>query len=176
MKRELRILIVLLVLDILGIGGFWFGYTMMGTKETERTQLQGELIEEKQKTAQSGSLQKTLKQAEKEHGALAQYFYDAREESQIRFVSQIENLGTSTSGALVETKSFELIGGGSPRFHSEIAFSGTWSEAYHFLRLIETFPARVIINRFSASGSTNGTDEERWSGSVSIDVVSLKKI
>lgn len=176
MKRELRILIVLLLLDVLGLGGLWFGYTTIGTKETERAQLQSELADEKQKTAQSGSLQKALKQAEKEHSVLARYFYDSREESQIKFVSQIEKLGTTTSGALVETKSFDLSGGGSPRFHSEIALSGTWTEIYRFLRLIEAFPARVIINRFSASGGMDSATGEHWSGTISIDVVSLKKI
>lgn len=176
MKRELRILIILLVLDVLGLGGLWFGYTTMNTKEAERAQLQSELADERQKTAQSGSLQKTLKQAEKEHVALAKYFYDAREESQIRFVSEIEKLGTTTSGALVEMRTFDLAGGGSPRFRSDIALSGTWPEIYHFLRLIEVFPARVIINRFSANASTKSAGQEIWSGSINIDVASLKKI
>jgi hypothetical protein len=174
MKRELRILIVLVVLDLIGLGGLWFGYSTIAIKESKRTQLQSELADEKQKTSQSGSLQKTLKQAEKEHGELAKYFYDTREESQIRFVSEVEKLGTTTSGVLVEMKSFDLSGGGSPRFHSDIVLSGTWPEIYHFLRLIEVFPARVIINRFSAN--TKSVVDGTWSGSVSIDVVSLKKI
>lgn len=175
MKRILNALIILVVLDFLAAGAFWFGYSTVSAKKNEETELRKELADEGKKVAQQATLRRALKQAEKERGALDKYFYDPGEESQINFVAQIEALGTPTSGVLVETNSLALVNGGTPSFRGEFGLKGKWEEMYHFLRLIETFPARLVIGRFSAQSPGGGDPTIAiWSGGVSLDLTSLK--
>ncbi|OGZ04906.1 MAG: hypothetical protein A3C93_03865 [Candidatus Lloydbacteria bacterium RIFCSPHIGHO2_02_FULL_54_17] len=174
MKRTLNIFIALLVVDLLVGGAFWFGYSAINAKKDKETELRKELADEVKKVAQQAALRRALKQAEKERGALEKYFYDPGEESQIDFVSQIEGLGTPVSGVIVETGSLSLTTGGAPSFYGEISFKGKWEETYHFLRLLETFPARLIIRRFTAQSLGGSDTVALWSGSASVDLTSLK--
>jgi hypothetical protein len=174
MKRTTYILGVLIVADLVLGGAFWFGYTAISAKKDKETELRRELSDEARKVAQQAALRRALKQAESERGALAKYFYDRGEESQIKFVAELEALGIPVSGALVQTGSLSLATGGTPSFHGELTLKGEWEELHHFLRLLETFPARVIIRRFTAqqAGVVDGVEE--WSGSLGIDLTSLK--
>ena len=178
MKRTLNILILLLlVLDLLGAGAFWFGYSTVSAKKSEETKLRKELADEGKRVAQQTVLRRALKQAEKERVALTKYFYDQGEETQINFVAEIEALGLPTSGVLVETGSFGLVSGGTPSFRGEFAIKGRWEEIFHFLRLIETFPSRLVIRRFTvqSSGEKNSVVAV-WTGGTSVDLMSLKGI
>ena len=175
MKRLFNIIIILSILGVLGIGGLWFGYSAILAKQNEETVLRRNVASEKQKAKAFAAARRTAIQAEKEVGELRKYFYDAGEESQIDFVSQVEALGALTSGARIVTKSLDLTAGETPSFHGEFSVKGSWEEMYYFLRLIETFPAHIIINRF-AVGSTEreSASVAVWTGGVSIDLVSLK--
>ena len=174
-KRILNIFVILAVLDLLGAGAFWFGYSMMQKKKNQETELRAELADEAKKATQQASLRRALKQAEKERGALAKYFYAQSEEDQINFVAEIEALGFPTSGVLVETASFSLVAGETPSFRAEFGLKGVWEEVYHFLRLAETFPARLVIRRFTVQ-SQGGTSPQAavWTGGASIELISLK--
>lgn len=175
MKRLINIIIILSILDVLGVGALWFGYSTILAKQSEEAVLQRDIANERQKTEAFAAARRTAIQAEKEVGVLRKYLYGADEESQIDFVSSIEALGALTSGARIDTKSLELTTGEMPSFHGEFTVKGTWKKVYHFLRLVETFPGHVVINRF-AVGSTEreNASESAWIGGVSIDLVSLK--
>jgi hypothetical protein len=175
MKRLIRMIVILAVLDILGLGALWFEYSTILAKQDEEMALVKDIVDEKQKGAEFTTTQKVVTQAQKESGALSKYFYDPGDESQIRLVATMEALGTSTSHALVETTSFVLVGGAMPGFHGEFALKGTWREVYHLLRLMETFPAHLIINRFSVTtlDKKNATTAV-WDGGMSIDLIGLK--
>ncbi|MDO8520536.1 MAG: hypothetical protein Q7S52_00275 [bacterium] len=171
-KRTLKIFIIVLLLDFLGAAAFWFGYSTIMAKKDEEAQLRAELVDEAKKASQQATLRRSLKQAERERGTLSKYFFDLGEESQIAFVAKIEALGLPISGTLVETGSFALTAGGTPSFRGEFALKGRWEEMYHFLRLIETFPGRLVIQRFSAQ-SVGGKDAS-WNGGISLELTSLK--
>ncbi len=177
MQRTLKILLILLVIDLFGLGAFWLGYTTINQKKEQETELRKELADQEKKVVQQASLRRALKQAEKERVALSKYFYDPGEESQIDFVAEIEALGLPTSGALVQTGSLTLSAGGTPSFRGEFGVKGKWEEVYHFLRLIETFPSRLVIRRFTAQ--SEGSKEAgvmNWNGSMSLELNSLKGI
>src|SRR3989338_2655717 len=174
MKRLINIIIALSVLNLVGLGIFWFEYSTIQTKRGEETRLRKEIADEREKGIEFTATQKVVTQAEKESGALQKYFYDPAEESQVEFVAAIEALGSSTSHALVETKSLDLIGGALPGFRGEFIIKGTWSELFHFLRLIETFPAHVVVNRFSVSAPDKTSTLSSWTGGINIDLVGLK--
>ncbi len=177
MKRLLNILIILLVLDMLGLGALWFGYSTIAAKKDDEVKLEKEIVDETQKTLQLATLRRTLNQAERESTALTKYFYDSGEESQINFVAQMEALGKTTSGALVKTSSFDFGGGTAPNFHGEFAVTGTWKAVYYYLRLLETFPARLIIRRFNVvSSGEKDPQTATWQGGASINLVSIKSI
>ncbi len=171
MKRNFQILAVLAAV-VLALGGLlWWSYTHMHEKKAEEVALRSELVEESQKGSKMNAQKRTLALVEADHKELATFLYEQSEESQIKFISQIEGLGTTTTGALVETKSLSLVtAGDSPSFNGEFAISGTWSQVYHTLRLIEEFPTRIEIERFDVKK----TDGDSWSGTFSLNLLSLK--
>lgn len=177
MKHFIRIIVALSVLDILGLGLLWFEYATILAKQGDETGLRKEISAEKQKGAEFMDTQKIVTQAQKESGVLLKYLYDPGEESQISFLAQIEALGVATSHALVEMKSLELVSGEAPGFHGELTVKGTWREAYHFLRLVETFPAHIVINRFSvATPDQKSASTALWTGGMSITLMGLKNL
>lgn len=171
MKRNYEILAVLAVV-VIALGGLlWWGYTLMHDKKTEEVTLRNELLEESQKGNKMKTQKRTLALVANDYKELVTFLYEPSEESQIKFISEIEQLGTTTTGALVETKSLNLVTTGtSPSFHGEFSVSGTWSQVHHVLRLIEEFPSRIIIERFDVQ-KTGG---DAWSGAFSLDLTSLR--
>ena len=173
MKRLTRIALFLALLNVLGLGLLWFEYSTIMAKQSEEVGLRKQIADEKQKGVEFTSIAKIVAQAQKESGALLKYFSDPGEESQIAFIAQMENLGTST-GVTIETKSLELTGGATPSFHGEFAVKGTWRSIYHFLRLLETFPGHLIVSRFTvASADENDISRGMWTGGFTVDLVSL---
>lgn len=175
MSRILKIFIIFLLIDMLGAGLMWYGYTTMQDKKTEESQLRKELAEEVAKGQKTIALRRSLDQAESDRKALEQYLFDPSDESLIKFISQMEHLGLATTGATVETRSLDRSGA---NVHGEFGVTGTWSQVHHFLRLVEELPTRVIISRFElkrtdASGGAGKESIERWNGSLSIDITSL---
>ena len=171
MKRNYEILAVLAVV-VIALGGLlWWGYTLMRDKKTEEVTLRSELLEESQKGAKMKTQKRTLALVASDYKELVTFLYEPSEESQIKFLSEIELLGTTTTGALIETKSLNLVTTGDARsFHGEFSVRGTWSQVYHVLRLIEEFPSRIAIERFDVQ-KTGGNE---WSGAFSLDLTSLR--
>ena len=171
MKGTLRIIILLLILDIVGGVAFWFGYTSMQDKKNEEIELRKQLVEENDKGKKLIALQRTLTSLTKEHSELSEFLYDPSEEGQLAFVLGVESLGTSTSGALVETTSFSLGTDEPPGFRGNFTLKGTWGEVFHFLRLLEEFPSNLMIMRFDVRSSQS---DKKWTGSVNVNLNSLK--
>lgn len=176
MSRVTQIIIVLLLVDMLGAGLLWYGYTGMQDKKTEESGLRKELGEEKKKDREIIALRRLIDLAEPERKSLEQYLFDSRDENLIKFISQMEHLGLATTGALVELRSLDRGGAG---VHGEFVVTGSWSQIFHFLRLVEEIPTRVVINQFNlrradVQGSSGGGSIESWSSNISIDLTSLK--
>jgi len=108
MKRLINIIIALSVLNLVGLGIFWFEYSTIQTKRGEETRLRKEIADEREKGIEFTATQKVVTQAQKESGALQKYFYDPAEESQVEFVAAIEALGSSTSHAHVVVNRFSV--------------------------------------------------------------------
>lgn len=171
MKSTLRIIVLLLILDIVGGALFWFGYTSMQDKKNEEIELRKQLVEEYDKGKKLIALQRSLTSVTKEHKELSEFLYDPSEEGQLAFVSKVEQLGTSTSGALVETTAFSLGSDEPQGFRGNFSLKGTWGETFHFLRLLEEFPSNLMIMRFDVRSSPG---DKKWTGSVTINLNSLK--
>lgn len=175
-------MIILLVLNLLGVGLLWYGYSTMQEKKAQEADLRSQIAEESQKGLKLKVLSETLASAERDREALEKYLFDPSEESQIGLISQMEHLGISTTGALVSMTSLELSTADPKSLHGELAISGTWSQLYYLLRLIEVLPTKVVIGRFAinTTPSTSGTDvpaksgPDRWVGTLSFDFASLR--
>lgn len=180
MKKTLNILIVLALLDVVGIGFFWYGYTKMIDIKQQESELRSELAEEQQKGRKLDALRSTLASAVKDREQLERYLIDPSDENQIQLISRVEKLGIKTTGVEITTTSFDYLSTAKvPTLHGEFTLSGTWKELYQLLRLIEEFPARVIINRYDIhtaqrAESTTAT-QDNWAGSISIDFAGLKQ-
>jgi Tfp pilus assembly protein PilO len=179
MKKTLNILIVLALLDFAGAGLFWYGYTKMTEIKQEENDLRAQLAEEKQKGQKLETLRKTLASAAKDREQLERYLVDPSDESQIQMIARVERLGTSTTGVEVTTTSFDYQPAAKPPvLHGEFAVSGSWAELYRFLRLMEEFPARVVINRYdihTAPLADPKITKENWAGGISVDFAGLKQ-
>ena len=172
MSRILQFVIVLVVLNISGAGILWYGYTNMQDNKAKEADLRSQLAEENKKGEKLNSLKETLQLAEKDKEALEKYLFDPSEESQIKLISQMEQFGSSTTGALVNTTSLELSGS---KLHGEFAISGTWNQLYYFLRLVEVFPTHIVINRFEVRNANDSKNTyDHFTGTLSLDFVSLR--
>jgi hypothetical protein len=63
--------------------------------------------------------------------------------------------------------------------HGEFTITGSWTQLYHVLRLVEELPTRVVINQFNVRRTDmlgGAGNVESWSGSLSLDLTSLKAI
>ena len=160
MKRILHILMILLALDAFMAAGLWWGYTVIQSKKDEGSELRKELLLQDQKGRNLIALERT-------------FLYDPSDESQIDFVSRMEQLGSSTTGARIETVSLDLSTDAQPSLRGSFSMSGTWGQMYHFLRLLEEFPSHLTISRFEVKGSGAGGV---WSGTAAIVLDSLKSV
>ena len=123
----------------------------------------------RQKAKSSRVLKTTLLNIGKEKAELSNYLYDTSDEGQVNFVSQIEQLGTTTTGALVETTSLSLSDETPQSLNGNFSVKGTWPQVFYFLRLLEEFPARLLIKRIDVKGNQND-----WNGTVEVSLMSLK--
>ncbi len=179
MSRIFQIFIVLLVLDLSGLGLLWYGYSNMQSKKDEETALRASIAKEGEKGQKLAALRRTLALAEKDRALLRGYLFDPSIENQIRFISMLEQFGTSTTGALVETRSLDLTLSAPQLIRGDFTLTGTWSQLYHFLRIVESLPLRININRFDMKRTEAPTvlkPFETWSGSLSMDIVGLKPV
>lgn len=175
-------MIVLLVLNLLGLGFLWYGYSSMMDKKVKEGDLRSQIAEENLKGLKLKILSDTLVSAERDREALEKYLLDPSEESQIDLISRMEHMGSSTTGTLVNTTSLDLAGSQPKILHGEFAVSGTWSRLFYLLRLVEALPTKVVINRFVINSNPNVVSGEtpvingfeRWSGTLSLDFASLK--
>ncbi|OGZ05496.1 MAG: hypothetical protein A2845_05795 [Candidatus Lloydbacteria bacterium RIFCSPHIGHO2_01_FULL_49_22] len=173
MKRILHILMILLALDAFMAAGLWWGYTVIQSKKDEGSELRKELLLQDQKGRNLIALKRTLATVEKDHEEMLKFLYDPSDESQIDFVSRMEQLGSSTTGARIETVSLDLSTDAQPSLRGSFSMSGTWGQMYHFLRLLEEFPSHLTISRFEVKGSGAGGV---WSGTAAIVLDSLKSV
>lgn len=181
MKKTLNILIVLALLDLIGGGLFWYGYTKIGDIKQSETDIRAQLAEEKQKGQKLEALRNTLASAAKDREQLERYLVDPSDENQIQLIARVEHLGTSTTGAEVTTTSFDFQTTSKPPvLHGEFTVKGTWNRLFRFLRLMEEFPSRLVINRYDIrlvpSAAEVKPSQEEWAGTLSLDFAGLKQI
>ena len=175
MRRTLHILLALLLLDLLGGGLLWFGYTHMEEGKQQKADLRQELVMENQKGEKLKSLRKTLSLAEADHAALERYLFDPSEESQIQFLSLLEDLGGKTTGAAVVTSAFDLSNSDPRTIHTDLAISGSWKELYHLLCLIESLPTHVVVDRYTVvRKEMTGPGTDLWQGGLAFGIMSVK--
>lgn len=168
MKPIHIILLMLFALDVLGIGGLWYGSTIMRTEKDREITIRQDLLNEEQGTKKILGQQRLLQSTEAERQALSEFLFKPTDEDQIKFISSIERLGTSTSGAVVETVSLDIAK--TNILSGEFSIKGTWPQIYHTLRLIEEFPARIVVTKMDAKEGSSGM----WNGSVRIELLSIK--
>lgn len=175
MKNLFQLLLILVVINALGLGGLWYGYTAMKAKKDSEMQLRGDIAEEQQKWKKLAVLRRTLSLAEKDRAAFSKYFLDSSEESQIKFIGEIEHLGTTT-GAMIKTDAFEYVRQDPKSFRATFSLTGSWEQLYHTLRLIEEYPGRMVINRVDMRESIGDAEHKYpyWAGSVAVELMSIR--
>ena len=181
MKKTLNILIVLALLNITGAALFWYGYGKMLDLKTEESDLRAQLADEKQNGKKLDALRNTLASAAKDREQLERYLIDPSDENQILLIAKVENIGTTTTGVDVVTTTFDYQPAAKPPLlHGEFTLNGSWRQVHRFLRLIEEFPARLVINRYdvhlvSSTPVPGKSGQDNWGGNISVDFSGLKQ-
>ena len=181
MKRTLNIVVILLVIDLLGSGGLWYGYSSMLEVKVNESNLVDQLNQEALKGKKLNALRQTINSVGKQRDELEKFLIDPSNENQILLLNSFEQLGASTTGLSVDISRFEL--GDNPKvIHADAGFKGTWAQVFHFLRLIEEYPSRVTINKFDANINRGIVVEpgkpavpDQWAGNISFDLVGIKQ-
>ncbi len=168
-------LLILSLLVILGGAGLWYGYGNLMAMKDHETDMKQQIAEEESRSERLSALKNAFGKTAEEKQELSEYFYLTTEDDWLRFATDMETL---TRAAGVDAKS--SIGGFSPNggvFTDEIKFSGTWDQSYRMHRMLESFPARLIIRSFSLQTDTGSsqTPSSKWQGIVSIELKSTKK-
>lgn len=175
MKHLIQLLLVLAVVNALGGAGLWYGFTVMKEKKDSEIQLRADIAEEQQKWKKLAVLRRTLILAEKDRATFSKYFSDQSEESQIKFINEIERLGDVT-GVAIKTEAFDFSRQEPKSFHGTFSLAGSWEQLYHMLRLIEEYPGRMVVNRFDAKESAPTAEHKypHWTATLSIELMSIK--
>lgn len=182
MKRTLNILVILLIIDLAGIGGLWYGYTSTIDIKTEESDLIDQLSQEGLKGKKLNELRQTLASVGRQRDELEKFLIDPSDENQIPLLNSFEQLGASTTGLVVSVQRFDVVDSPAKLVHADATLKGTWTQMYRFLRLIEEYPSRVMISKFDthidAVGSTEvgKITQDQWGGSISFDLVGIKQL
>ena len=169
MKPIRTILITLALFDLAGMGALWYGSLAMQNEKQNEVNLRRESLAEDQNNTRLLAQKRVLQATESDRLALSKFLFKQNDVDQIKFISSIERLGTSTSGAVVETISLDNA---KPTVLSgDFSVKGTWPQIFHVLRLIEEYPARIVVTRLEAKSSGNA-----WTGSIKLDLLSVKPI
>ena len=167
MKSLRTVLIALFVLDLFGVAGLWYGsIALQGEKQREISLRQDVLVQEEEGKKMLG-LKRVLQSTAQERNSLSKFLFRSTDEDQIKFISSIERLGTSTSGAIVETSNLDSSKSGV--LSGDFSVKGSWPQLFHVLRLVEEYPARIVVTRMEAKQT-----DETWIGSLKIDLLSIK--
>lgn len=174
MRRTLHILILLLVLDLVGAGALWYGYSFMHDKKTGAGGLTQELVLEKQRGERLSALRGALESSREDHLAIEEYLFDPSEENQIAFLSILEGMGLPTTGAAIAVTSFELTKDAPRKIRADMTVTGTWGQQFHVLRLIESLPTRTAVERFSIRrAQTTPNAPDAWQGNIAFEILSI---
>ncbi len=181
MKRTLNILIILLVVDLIGAGGLWYGYSSMVEVKAKESDIVDQLSQEALKGKKLKELRQTISSVGKQRDELERFLIDPSDENQIPLLNSFEQLGASTTGLSVNISRFDLAD--NPKvIHADAGLKGTWVQMFRFLRLIEEYPSRVTISKFDTNMSRDGSAEpgkpaepDQWTGSISFDLVGMKQ-
>ncbi len=168
MKSLHTIFFTLLAIDLIGIGALWYGSIALQEEKQNEVVLRQELLGEELENDKAVALKRVLTSTEADRRALSQFIFQPSDEDQIKFITLIEHLGTSTTGAVVETISLNSSKPGV--FSGDFSLKGTWPQIFHVIRLIEEFPARIVITKIDVKEEQNG----QWAGVIKIDLLSLR--
>jgi hypothetical protein len=173
-----NILLVIAVLNILLIGGLWFGYQSMSDHRAEYERLTGDIAKEETTRKSAASLRRTLEAILPARTKLDSFFYQHSDDDGVRFVEEIEDLARITGVELqVSGANFTGIPPDAV-FRMDTRVVGTWTQVNQFMQLLEKFPARVLVTRWfvqSENSAKELTPNSRWSGVVDFDLMSIKE-
>lgn len=175
-RRTLVILGTILLLDAALAGGLWYASTLMQELKASEADITQKLARLDANAERQATMRRTLGSVEEERKRLDPFFYDGTDESGLEFVKQIEQLG-KLSGITLDVNTATFTGTTPNRFRMDLRFSGSWPRVYHFVHLLETFPARLSVTRINLTADANAKDllpEGNWSGNVTIELLSIR--
>jgi len=124
-----------------------------------------------EKTKKMYAIKKLLEDAQEELNTLD--FYFTTNDEIVAFIEEIENMGES-SGVSVSLRSVDIGDKDDGALSVSLITSGKWKNVYHFLNLLELFPANIRIDKASLSKKERD-DGNIWVGDFSFSLLSFSE-
>jgi len=170
-KKARRILIIGILVNIsliFLVGGI--AYTV-SSKSSNVESLKMEAWVKEEKTKKLETVKRLIEDMGKDLEVLDSYF--TTEDEVVLFIEKIEKIGAS-SGVSLSLRSVNVEKENSDSLSVSLIASGSWRNVYHFLNLLESFPANIRIDEVSLAKKERDNDNI-WAGDFSLSLISFSE-
>jgi len=152
-QKTKKILIISLLASLLLISLFSLFLYYIGSLNKEVAELKVKVAQFKSTEEEKNLSERTLKETAENRTRIDAFFVGADQEEEVKFVSLLEELATSTAKVELVINSLRhesLVGIKSDRVEFlavQASAKGTFSEIYHYLTLLESFPKGIVVKQ-----------------------------
>jgi hypothetical protein len=175
MQNKTLIVVGTLSLIALLFGGvIIYGFSILADWKGQEHSLRQDLAQEDVRLKRLGILKSGFELVKQDEVQLQGYFFQDSEEDWLRFVTSMEEVARS-SGVKTVTSAPDYVSG--KPFLVDMTITGSLEQCYRFMKLLESFPARLSLSKFALQSEGNPKDmksDSKWNGSISIELESIR--
>jgi Tfp pilus assembly protein PilO len=167
-----KILILMILLNIMAIAGYYFFFQYIETQSKTSLSLTSTLDLSQQKNSHLNALRSVIKETEGKRQQLATFLLSS--DTEIPFIEQLEALGKSSALAIKTNNIASIVGGTATTkvLKMQLQTIGSWNNTLYFLSQVENLPYNIDIQgvslgRQSISDKTAGSS---WTATFDISV------
>jgi len=170
-KKTRRILAIGILVNLCLIFFASAVFYMLILKSNSVETLQAEIFTKEEETKKLMAVKRLIEDTQEDLSVLDSYFTNGNEV--VEFIEEIENIGKESGLALsLRSVSVEKENGNTLSIY--LSVSGSWRNVYHFLNLLELFPANIRIDKVSLAKKDRGGDSN-WTGDFSLSLISFSE-
>lgn len=183
MSKTTRFFIVYTIYLLLAVTAYVLFYYTISQKGDETTETNALITEIQEQNKQFKNLSNIVEETKDGREKITDFFV-VGEDSFINFLETVEEIGEISGVKAVVGAINEAEGGieSVKVLNLGINFEGEWSNVYHFLVLLESFPLKITLDSLRMNenikvipGDEEGEEVEeiKWKGSVRIHTLQL---
>jgi len=170
-KKAKRILIIGVLIN-LGLVFFVGAATyIINIKSNYVESIKKDIWINEEKTKKLEVVKRLIEEMKEDLDTLDSYF--TNEDEVVLFIEDIENMGAK-SGVSLSLRSVNVDKENGGSLYVSLIASGSWESVYHFLNLLELFPANIHIDKVSFTKKER-SDSGIWVGDFSLSLLSFSE-